>query len=131
MHASHFSRHHNNNGRAGTPLDNNLEERSGHEPPPQLQLPVFNEKNGRGKRALSDMSNSPRHSSNEVSPANSPVFFPEGELEFGSFGPVPLGGSSPEPVRRLDSVSPRSQGLGLTIPASTVQRPPISSNRDR
>lgn len=129
VHANHFSRY-RSNGRAETPLDANLEERGGHEPPPQLQLPIFNG-NGRGKTALSDMSNSPRHSSKEASPSKPLVFPPEGELEFGSFGHVRLGASSPEPVRRLDSVSPRTQGLGLTIPASTVQRPSISSNRDR
>lgn len=124
MHANHFSSHRSNC------RDADIEEGGSQEPPPQLQLPIFSG-TGRGKTALSDMSNSPRHSSKAGSPSNPLVFPLEGELEFGSFGPVPLGGHSSEPGRRLDTLSPHTQGLGLPIPASTVQRSSVSSNRDR
>jgi len=107
-----------------------LEEKGGHEPPLQLRLPVFSA-NVHGKTAQLDVSKSPRPSLKEISSANSPVFPPERELEFGSFGPVPLTAPTTEPGRRLGTLSPRTQGSALTIPASTLQRSSVSSNRER
>lgn len=126
---NHFSRH-RNNGRPETTRESNSEEKGGHVLPPQLQLPVSSG-NGRGKTAMSDMSNSVRPSLKETSPSNSLAFSSERELEFGSFGPVPLGLTSPEPVRKLDPAIPRTQGSGLTVTAATFQRPLVSSNRER
>ncbi|KAJ0985443.1 hypothetical protein J5N97_003799 [Dioscorea zingiberensis] len=127
--ANHLPRN-RNNGRPMTPPDMNLQEKASHDPPPPSLPPSFSG-NGRGKPALLDIPQASRPTMKGVPHANGFVFPTESRLEFGSIGSVPLGVSLPESGRRLDSVSPHSQGSGPVNSASTVQRSGTNSNTER
>ncbi|XP_008798573.2 uncharacterized protein LOC103713424 isoform X2 [Phoenix dactylifera] len=128
-HANHQPRF-RNNGKVETSTGMSLSEEGSHEPSSQAQVTIFS-RNGRGKPATLDISQSSRPALKGSSCANGFVYPSEGKLAFGSFGPVPVEVSLLERGSRVESFSTQGQGYGPAIPVSTEKKPGMSVRRER
>ncbi|KAG9445479.1 hypothetical protein H6P81_016819 [Aristolochia fimbriata] len=124
-----------NNGRSATQTDSLVSpEKGSHEPPPpppppQLQLPAFGVA-GRGKTSPVEFIPANRSLGKGVSHSNGFTIPPE-RLEFGTFGPVKIGGHLSEQVRLADSGPVKySHGPG-SLSTTTMPRPELVMKEER